>query len=279
MYQNLVRSVRPQAYESIHHTAWPQADPAALDDSLLEQMALARAIASLGLSARNAAGLKVRQPLARVLVFAGGQVPLRDELVEIVTDELNVKSFEFVEQASRLVTYRVMPDNKLLGPRFGALFPKVRSALVAMDPIRVAESVAAGVPLAIEVDGQTLELASNEIVVSTQPAEGLAVASDKLATVAVDATLTPELKAEGLAREVVRRIQAMRKDAGFDISDRITTWYQGGSELAAVFEKWEVYIMSETLTTRLVKGAATEGAFTETQTVDGQEITLGISRN
>ena len=146
MYQNLVRSVQPQAYESVHHTAWPQADPAVQDESLLEQMALARAIASLGLSARNAAGLKVRQPLSRVLVYAGGQRNLRDELVEIITDELNVKSFEFVEQASRLVTYRVMPDNKSLGPRFGALFPKVRSALSAMDPARVAESVAAGHP-------------------------------------------------------------------------------------------------------------------------------------
>ncbi len=242
-------------------------------------MALARAIASLGLSARNTAGLKVRQPLSRVLVYAGGQRTLRDELVEIVTDELNVKSFEFVEQASRLVTYRVMPDNKLLGPRFGALFPRVRAALSAMDPARVAESVAAGVPIALEVDGQMVDLAPSEIIVSTQPAEGLAVASDKLATVAVDATLTPELKAEGLAREVVRRIQAMRKDAGFDIADRITTWYQGDSELVAVFEKWEAYIMSETLTTRLVMGEAPQEAYTETHNLDGQELTLSVLRN
>ena len=128
-----------------------------------------------------------------------------------------------------------------------------------MDPARVAESVAAGVPITLEVDGQMVDLAPSEIIVSTQPAEGLAVASDKLATVAVDATLTPELKAEGLAREVVRRIQAMRKDAGFDIADRITTWYQGDRELAAVFEKWEAYIMSESLTTRLVMGEAHRG--------------------
>ncbi len=214
-----------------------------------------------------------------MLVYAGGQVSLSDELVEIVTDELNVKSFEFVEQASRLVTYRVMPDNKLLGPRFGALFPRVRTALSAMDPVRVAESVANGVPIALEVDGQMVDLTPSEIIVSTQPAEGLAVASDKLATVAVDATLTPELKAEGLAREVVRRIQAMRKEAGFDISDRITTWYQGDSELAAVFETWEAYIMSETLTTRLVLGEAPQGAYTETHNLDGQQLTLSVLRN
>jgi isoleucyl-tRNA synthetase len=249
------------------------------DESLLEQMALARTIASLGLSARNAAGLKVRQPLARVLVYAGGQRNLRDELVEIITDELNVKSFEFVEQASRLVTYRVMPDNKSLGPRFGALFPKVRSALSAMDPARVAESISAGIPLAVEVDGQTVDLAPSEIIVTTQPAEGLAVASDKLATVAVDATLTPELKAEGLAREVVRRIQDMRKKAGFDIADRITTFYQCGSELAAVFAQWQAYIMSETLTTRLVMEAAPAQAYNETHNLDGQELILGVLRN
>jgi isoleucyl-tRNA synthetase len=172
-----------------------------------------------------------------------------------------------------------MPDNKLLGPRFGALFPKVRSALSALDPARVAESVAAGVPLAMDMDGQTVDLAPNEIIVTTQPAEGLAVAFDKLATVAIDSTLTPELKAEGLAREAVRRIQAMRKDAGFDIADRITTYYQCSSDLAAVFEKWQAYIKSETLTTRLVTGEAPQEAYTQAHNLDGQQLTLGVMRN
>ncbi len=279
IYQNLVRAVRPEAYISVHHTRWPEADPSVVDESLLEQMALARAISSLGLSARNSAGLKVRQPLARVLVYAGGQRSLRDELVEIITDELNVKSFEFVEQASRLVTYRVMPDNKLLGPRFGALFPKVRAALSALDPAKVAESVAAGVPLVLDVEGQTVELSPGEVIVSSQPAEGLAVAADKLATVAIDAVVTPELKAEGLAREIVRRIQAMRKSAGFDIADRITTYYQTSGELATVFQLWEGYIKAETLTTRLVAGEPTESAYRELHTIEGLELTLGVQRN
>ncbi|UCH59392.1 MAG: isoleucine--tRNA ligase, partial [Anaerolineales bacterium] len=223
MYQNLVRLVRPTAYESVHHTAWPQADASAVDSSLLEQMELARQVASLGLSARNAAGLKVRQPLARVLVYTSARQNLDQELVDIVMDELNVKGFEFVQEATRLVTYRVLPDNKLLGPRFGAQFPKVRAALAELDPAKVANAVSAGLPITLDVDGQRVELAPEEVLVQTQPAEGLAVASDKLATVAVDATLTPELKAEGLAREIVRRVQAMRKEAGFDIADRITT--------------------------------------------------------
>jgi len=279
MYQNLVRGIRPAAYESVHHTAWPQADPARVDEALLEQMALARQVASLGLSARNAAGLKVRQPLARVLVYSTTRQELDQELVEIVMDELNVKAFEFVAEAARLVTYRVLPDNKQLGPRFGAQFPKVRSALAGLDPARVAEAVAAGLPVMLELEGQSLALAPEAVLVQTQPAEGLAVAADKLATVAVDAALTPELKAEGLAREVVRRVQAMRKEAGFDIADRITTYYQAPAELRAVFESWAEYIQAETLTTRLAAEAPPEGAYIEDHKVDGQELTLGVKRN
>jgi len=279
MYQNLVRSVRPTAYESVHHTAWPQGDLAVIDEDLLEQMELARQVASLGLSARNAAGLKVRQPLGRVLAYAGGRRSLNPELVEVVMDELNVKAFEFVEEAGRLVTYHVLPDNKLLGPRFGARFPRVRAALAALDPSGVAASVAAGLPVTLEVDGEIVELAPQEVLVETRPAEGLAVAADKLATVAVDANITPELKAEGLAREVVRRVQSMRKEAGFDISDRISTFYRAQVELEAVFRAWSEYIQAETLTTELVAGDPPEGAYTEEHKIDGASLFLGVRRN
>ncbi|MGW8250204.1 MAG: DUF5915 domain-containing protein, partial [Anaerolineales bacterium] len=279
MYQNLVRSVRPEAYESVHHSAWPALDETVIDNTLLDQMALARQIASLGLSARNSAGLKVRQPLAKVLVYAGGKRSLSSELVDIVTDELNVKALEFVSEAGALVDYRILPDNKLLGPRFGAQFPKLRAALAALDPAQVAAAVSAGNPVALEMDGERFELSPEELLVETLPAEGLAVATDKLATVAVDATLTPELKAEGLAREVVRRIQAMRKEAGFDIADRITTYYRGSEELEAVFQTWSDYIQAETLTTKLVSGNPPEGVYIETHRVDGQELVLGVKQN
>jgi isoleucyl-tRNA synthetase len=252
-------------------------------------MALARQIASLGLSARNAAGLKVRQPLAKALAYAGGKRTLDSELVAIVIDELNVKFFEFVAEASRLVTYRVLPDNKLLGPRFGAQFPKVREALAALNPAEVAASVLAGQPVCLELDGQPVELAPNEVLVQTHPAEGLAVAADKQITVAVDATLTPELRAEGLAREVVRRLQAMRKEAGFNVEDRITTYYQidstngegsgHGESLAAVLPAWSSYICAETLSTELVAGKPPAGAYTEDQKIEGERVTLGVKRN
>jgi isoleucyl-tRNA synthetase len=278
MYQNLVCAVRPSAYQSVHHTTWPQVDAAVIDANLLDEMELARQIASLGLSARNSAGLKVRQPLAKALVYAGGERSLGEELVAIVTDELNVKAFEFVAQAGKLVNYRLLPDNKLLGPRFGAQFPKVRAALAEADAAQLAASVNSGQPVQIQVEGQAVELAPEEILVQTQPVEGLAVAADKIITVAVDSNLTPELRAEGLAREIVRRVQALRKDAGFNIEDRITTYYVTGNELSRVIADWGDYIRAETLSTRLVAGPPPAQAYAETQKIDDAEVTLGVHR-
>jgi isoleucyl-tRNA synthetase len=278
MYQNLVRSVRPDAYESIHHTAWPTVDKSTADEALLEQMPLARRVASLGLSARANANLKVRQPLNKVLVHTGKAV-LDQELVEIVEDELNVKSFEFVDQEGALVNYKVLPDNKLLGPKFGARFPELRAALAKADPAKVVASVRAGLSVQLEVAGETVELAPETILVSTEPAPGLAVAADKYLTVGIDATLTPELKAEGLAREVVRRVQDMRKKAGFNIEDRITTWYQAEGALTAVFATWGEYIASETLSTQLHNAPPVEGAYVEEHTIEGDKLVLGVKQN
>lgn len=278
IYQNLVGSIQPEALASVHYTAWPQSDSQVVDESLLDEMTLARQVASLGLSARNAVGIKVRQPLSRAMVYAGGKRSLRDELAAIVTDELNIKSLEFVPQATQLVTYRILPDNQHLGPRFGADFPKVRQALGDLDPAEVAAAVQTGLPVRLEVEGRSIELAPGEIVVQTHPVEGLAVAFDKQVTVAVDALITPELRQEGLAREVVRRIQAMRKEAGFDIADRITTCYRAEGELEAVFEIWGEYIQAETLTTELIPGEAPEGSYREVLKIEGMSLVVGISR-
>jgi len=278
MYQNLVRSVRSDAYESLHHTAWPQSDPATTDDVLLEQMSLARRVASLGLSARADANLKVRQPLSKVLVHAG-KASLRQELVNIVVDELNVKAFEFVEQEGALVQYKVLPDNKLLGPKFGSRFPQVKAALAQADPAKVAASVQAGLPVTLEVAGESVELAPETVLVSTEPLSGLAVAADKYITVGIDATLTPELKAEGLAREIVRRVQDMRKNAGFNIEDRITTCYQAQGLLTEVFTTWGEYISSETLTTQLLDAPPVEGAYVEEHKLEGETLVLAVKQN
>ena len=278
MYQNLVRAVQSGAYESIHHTAWPLSDPATTDEALIEQMSLARRVASLGLSARANANLKVRQPLSKVLVHAG-KASLRQELVDIVVDELNVKAFEFVDQEGALVQYKVLPDNKLLGPKFGARFPQVKASLAQADPAKVAASVRAGLTVMLEVAGESVELAPETILVSTEPLPGLTVAADKYITIGIDAVLTPELKSEGLAREIVRRVQDMRKKAGFNIEDRITTCYQAQGELAMVFTTWGKYIQSETLTTQLLDAPPIVGAYVEEHMLEGETLVLAVKQN
>ncbi|HUF40020.1 MAG TPA: class I tRNA ligase family protein [Anaerolineales bacterium] len=280
MYQNLVTGMYPAAHMSVHHTSWPEPDPAALDGELDEQMALARQVASMGLSARGAANLKVRQPLSKVMVHAGeGRAELSGELIEIVADELNVKAFEFVDDPGRLVGYRVLPNNQLLGPKFGADFPKLRAALAGLDPRAVAATVGRGEPVEFDLeDGRPVSLAPEEILVETMPAEGLATATDRYLTVGIDATVTPELKTEGQAREIVRRIQDMRKSAGFNIEDRIRTWYAAGDALTHVVAEWGSYIKTETLSLDLIAGEGPEDGHTETHDLDVESIRLTVKQ-
>ena len=279
MYQNLVRNIYADAYVSIHHTDYPQADEAAIDETLIEQMALARRIASLGLSARSSASIKVRQPLSKVFVFVKeGKTELSEEIIAIITDELNVKALEFVNDAETLVQYQILPNNKLLGPKFGAKFPQVRKALENLDPSEVAHKVENGENILLTIDGETITLTPEELIVNTKPGEGLAIASDKMVTVAIDAVITPELRSEGLAREIVRRIQAMRKNADFNIEDRIETYISAEGEISEVITSWQEYIQSETLTISLQTQTPPASAYVEEQNIGGETLTIGIQK-
>jgi len=278
MYQNLVRSVDPSAPESVHHTSWPQVDMAAMDEELLARMALARQVVTLGHSARASRDLKVRQPLACAWVHLEGGVPLDEEMLALVRDELNVKRVEFATDLGELVSYRLLPDNKLLGPRFGARFPAVRAALAALEPYAAVRRLRAGLPLSLTVDGETVELAPSEVLVQEQPREGLAVASERNLTVAVDTLLTPELVAEGLAREVIRRLQNLRKEAGFELDDRIVTRYQADDALSEVIAAWRDLIARETLSVELQAGEPEQDAYSGEFRVEGHTLRLSVRR-
>ncbi|MEM7347307.1 MAG: DUF5915 domain-containing protein [Chloroflexota bacterium] len=279
MYQNLVRGIDADAPESIHHCDWPEADRAAIDQDLLDQMDLTRRVASLGLSARDGKSLKVRQPLARALAHVGQETELASDLKAIVMDELNVKSLEFVREAGELVSYKVLPNLKLLGPKLGKQVPAARQAIAAMDANELVAKIEAGESVMLALDGGEIELNPDEMLIQTEPAEGFAVAADKLLTVGIDVVITEELAAEGLARELVRRIQNMRKDAGFDIADKITIFYQAEGDVAAVMDSWADYIKTETLATAIEAGTAPDGAFAKTEKVEGQEVGLGVKQN
>jgi isoleucyl-tRNA synthetase len=274
IYQNLVRSLYPDARESIHHTLWPEADQEAIDLKLIEQMKLARETASQGLSARSNAGLKVRQPLAGVLVHVKeGRGELEPELIDIVLDELNIKELKFIQDASSLIQYVVLPDNKILGPKYGSDFPKAKEALSSLDPNHVAALVHDGKEISTD---SGFIFTPDEILISTDAAEGYATVDSNFLTVAIETELTQELREEGLARELIRRIQDFRKKADFDIADRINLVYQASPLLKDAIQAHQDYIMAETLAKELVEGDPEKGMYSGTSSFEGEEVTLGL---
>ena len=240
LWQNLVRSLDGAAPESVHLADWPEVDASAIDEALNEETQLLKRVSSLGRAARAKASLRVRQPLADLLVKPRSPdeaaVLRRNEA--LVLDELNAKALTLLEDEGEVVAFDVKPDLPALGPRLGAELAAVRSALAALDPAEVAAAVRAGSP--VTVAGH--ELAAEDFLLEMREREGFAAASEAGYTVAVTTTITPELADEGIARELVRRIQDLRREAGFALSDRITTWYEGGDAIARVLATHGDYV-------------------------------------
>jgi isoleucyl-tRNA synthetase len=280
IYQNLVRSVDPDSPLSVHHCDWPEVDEGVLQQSLLDKMRLAINVAGLGRSARSAADFKLRQPLAKARVNVGSQQARADllELADVLAEEINVKEIEVVSEVGELVDYKLMPNNRVLGPKYGALFPKVRQALSQLDPAEAARTLHEGGQLSVEVDGQQLLLDNEEVLVQTESRGGLAVASDKGITLAVDTTLTPELVQEGYARDLVRTVNTMRKDAGLELDDRIALYYQADGDVAQALANFGSYIQQETLATTLEAGKVEDADHQQTLNLEGNAVALGLSK-
>ena len=275
MYQNLVRSDGGTEYESVHLEDYPQMEESLIDLRLSEVTRLAMKLSSLGRAARGNAGIKVRQPLAEVVVSVPSQAE-RGYLADVETqleDELNVKSVRHAADVGGILDYQVRPNFAVLGPKYGPQVPNVVRQLAAVDAAEAARAVEEG--SGIRLEGFTLQ--SEEVLVTQTPAEGYTAASESGYTVAVSTEITPELAREGLARELVHRIQDMRRSAGFDIADRIVTYYQGDQDVHEVMESQGGYIRQETLSQRLLAESPAQGAHTEEHTVDGLQVTLGVA--
>lgn len=280
MYQNLVRGVDESAPLSVHLCDFPVADKLGVDERLVSDVQLVRQVVSLGHAARSAANLKVRQPLAKVVVKPkeeGGSAVL-ERFSSVVTDELNVKALEVAAQGDDLARYEIGLLPNVLGKKHGPLFPKLRAAVAAMPAADLARELQAGGSVTVVVDGQVIELLPEETEVRVHSKEGFSVAAESGVLVAVSTELSESLVREGLAREVVRRIQTQRKDAGFRIEDRIRAFYQTGTVLGEVFREFAAYIKQETLTDELVAGEAPAGAFRQEHTLDGEPLILGLLR-
>jgi isoleucyl-tRNA synthetase len=280
MYRNLVGSVDKGAPESVHLAAWPQVPAGRIDEQLMSDTRLVMRLVSLGHAARNSAHVKVRQPLAKVAVHLKSDVEAAaiERLCEPLLDELNVKSLEQLQDATDVaqVSLNLLPQQ--LGKKFGAKFPALRAAVARLDPAQLARELQAGRAVRVSVEGEELEIAPGEAEVKAAPKAGWAVATEGGYTVAVSTELTTELVQEGLAREVVRRVQDLRKKADFRIEDRITTYYTAEGKLAKAITAWADYIKAETLTEELIMAESPHGAVADKATLDGEALTLAVRR-
>jgi len=241
----------PEDPESVHLTTWPQADPGLVDEQLSARMGLSRRLVELGRSARAAAALGIRQPLPRALVGAPGFADLPAELRDQVAGELNVRALEALGAvAGDLVDHVVKPNFRALGRRFGNRTQAVAAAIAAADPGTLAGQLRAAGAASVAVDGEPVAIGPDDVIVTQTPRAGWSVASDGGEMVALDIAITPELRREGLAREVIRLVQDARKADGLDVSDRITLrWEAAGAELAAALAEHAQLIAGEVLAT------------------------------
>ena len=282
LWGNLTRALDSDAPESVHLADWPE--PVALerggsvfvDESLNAETQLVKRIASMGRAARAKAALKVRQPLAEVLVrprdAAEAAVLARQEA--LLLEELNVKALNTLEDEAGIVTFDVKPNLPVLGPRLGRELGAVRTALGALDGGEVAAAVRAG--QTVTVAGH--DLAPDDFLLEMRERDGYAVVSEAGYTVGVATTITDELADEGIARELVRHIQDLRREADFQLSDRITTWCEGGETVARVLAAHGDYVKGETLSVELFTEAPPEDAQQTRFTLDGVEVVAGVRR-
>lgn len=295
MYQNLVkqsaisgqqsavngstsspRTAGEQGKESIHLDDFPVADESLIDQRLSDATRLAMRLSSMGRAARSKAGLKVRQPLEHALVRlrSTDEVALLSQVAPQVQDELNVKQIEPVTDEGDVLEYKVQPNLRLLGPKYGAELRNIVAALNDANPADIHSQVRSGNPVA--VNGVVLE--PEEVLVETLDKDGYAVSNEGGYTVAVSTEVSEALRLEGDARELVHGIQNMRRSADFDIADHIVTYYESSPELDAVIAAHSDYIRQETLSQELVSQPPAGDAYTETLKVNAIQATIGVRR-
>ena len=273
MYQNMVRTVDKDAPESIHLCDWPKKDESFIDPELEANMAAVLDIVVLGRSARNAANIKNRQPVAAMYV-QGKALP--DMYVSIIADELNVKEVKFVDDASSFISYRVKPQLKTLGPRYGRLLPKINQYLAGEG---VGNAVVAahnrGESYKFDIDGTEISLAAEDVLVSTEENAGFVTVTEHDLSVVLDTNLTPELIEEGFVREIVSKVQTMRKEAGFEVTDHIVLSHHGNSLIEGIFARHGAEIAADTLADSIKLGSA---GYVKDWEINGESVTLGVEK-
>jgi len=290
--EHIYRGLRTEDMpESVHLCDWPTVREELVDPELEAKMELARAVAALGHAARDAARVKVRQPLPRLLVASSEKFQRQelerlvqvDELVRLVLSELNVKALELVDleaERAKLFQPELTPKMSALGPKFGPLAPRLAEHLKGLDPREVATKLETEGRLLVELDGQAVELTPEELQLEWKPASGLVAASDDGLTVLLDTRITPELRAEGLVRELIHQVQLLRKEAGFEVTDRIALYLEVDGLLQEAINQHIERIKSEVLAVELHLGLPAPGEleYQGEREIDGSQAKIGLRR-
>jgi isoleucyl-tRNA synthetase len=270
IYQNLVCSVDKDAPESIHLCSYPEYDESIIDKELEKDMDAVLKVITLARACRNKAAVKNRQPVAKLYVQG---ITMPEDFSALVIDELNIKEIEYTDDASSFINYILKPQMRTLGPKYGRMLNDIRTALLECNSAEFVRSLNKKGEATLDINGTEIVLVSDDVLISTTQKEGFISQSENDVTVVLDTNLTPELIEEGIVREIISKVQTMRKEAGFEVTNHIKLTYDGYED---VFTKNKDIIGSETLADEVAQGAT--GEYVKEWDINGVNITMAVTK-
>ena len=274
MYQNLVRSVDPSAPESIHLCDFPQVKEEWINKELEDDMEALLKVVVLGRAARNTANIKNRQPIGTMFVKA--EKEMDQFYTDIIADELNVKEVKFAKDVESFISYSFKPQLRTVGPKYGKLLNGIRTALTELNGTEAMKELKETGLLTLDIDGNKVELAEEDLLIETAQTEGYVTETDGDTSVVLDTNLTPELIEEGFVREIISKIQTMRKEAGFEVMDKIHVYAKDNQRIMDIMENHRDEIMSEVLAEEITLNE-TDG-YVKEWSINKENVVLGVTR-
>ena len=274
MYQNLVRSVDKDAIESIHLCDFPTVNEAWIDKELEADMKELLEIVVLGRACRNTANIKNRQPIGTMYVKA--EKKMGDFYTDIIADELNVKEVKFADDVESFISYSFKPQLRTVGPKYGKLLGGIKQALTDIDGVAAMKELRENGVLKLDINGNDVELAEEDLLIETAQTEGYVTESDGETSVVLDTNLTAELIEEGFVREIISKIQTMRKEAGFEVMDKICVYAKGNDKIQSVMESHKEEIKSEVLAEEMILGE-TDG-YEKEWNINKENVAMGVKK-
>ena len=274
IYQNLVRNLDPSAPESIHLCDFPVANEQHIDKELEDNMEAVLKIVVIGRACRNTANIKTKQPIGKMYVKA--DFALSEYFVEIIEDELNVKSVEFTEDVSAFTSYTFKPQLRTVGPKYGKYLKQIQQTLASLDGNQAMAKLKAEGALKLDNISDEVVLCEEDLLISMAQKEGYVSDSEGGVTVVLDTNLTPELIEEGMVREIISKLQTMRKEADFEVTDRIHVTYSGSDKVGGIFEKYGENIKTVVLADTVTEG--TTDGYQKEWKINGETVLLGVQK-